>query len=182
MHPSRDGRSGYSVVELAVLLAVAGTLLAAAAPSFMSMVHDERMTTQINLLLSDVNLARLEAIKRNQDVVLCRSAHGARCARSSGARADWSGGWIVYVNSDGDKKRGASEPLLTARPALPEGMTLHFNQWWRVIYHGNGGARNGAFTLCDSRGAGHARTLILYYTGRPRISDKQSDGDPLDCT
>lgn len=181
MYRPENGANGYSIVELAVLLAVAGTLLTATVPSLMNLVREERMTTRINRLLSDVNLARLEAIKRNRDVVLCRSKDGRRCVRSDGAQADWSIGRIVYVNTNGDKDRDPGEPLLAVRPALPAGTTLRFNQWWRVIFHGNGGAKNGSFTLCDSHGGRHARSLILFYTGRPRVSDRQSDGDPLNC-
>jgi len=161
MHSARDG-VGFSMVELLIALAVAGTLLAAAAPSFVALVHDERLTTQLNLLLTDLHLARIEAVKRKRDVVLCRSRDGRRCTRSSGARADWSAGRIIYVNIDGDKRRDPDEPLLQARPALPGGLRLRFNQWWRVSYHADGSARSGTFTLCDSRGAAQARALILY--------------------
>lgn len=173
--------NAFSLVEVMVTLAVAGVLLAAAAPGFMAMVYNDRISAEINGLLADVDLARLEAIKRNRDVVLCRSSDGRHCSRSTGPNADWSSGWIVYVNSDGDTKRDPEEPLLQVRSALPQGMSLRFNQWWRVIYHPNGGARNGTFTLCDFRGSKHARALILYYTGRPRVSDKRPGSHPLDC-
>ncbi|MBS1269383.1 MAG: hypothetical protein MAG794_00334 [Gammaproteobacteria bacterium] len=177
----RQHESGYSMIEMLVTLTVASTLLASAAPAFMTTVYNNRIGTRINLLLADMHLARLEAIKRNQDIVLCRSNDGRHCTRSSGSRADWSIGWIVYVNLDEDKKRDPEEPLLHVRSTLPKGMQLRFNQWWRVIYHGDGSAKNGTFSLCDFRGPEHARVLVLYYTGRPRISDRQPNGDPIDC-
>lgn len=182
----RDGGhrcgTGFSVVEMIVALAVAGILLASAAPSFLDLVRDERLVTRINLLLTDVHLARIEAIKRNRDVVLCRSSDGRHCAPSAASRADWSIGWIAYVNPDGNKRRDPGEPLLQARQALPEELNLRFNQWWRVVYHPDGSARNGSFTLCGPRGGEHARSLVLFYTGRPRISGRQEDGDPIDCS
>lgn len=176
----RPDGTGFSLVELMTTLAVAGTLLAAAAPSLVALVHDHRLAAEVNLLRADVHLARIEAIKRNRDVVLCRSTDGRHCARS-GIRADWSTGRIIYVNVDGDGKRDPGEPLLQVRNALSGGMRLRFNQWWRVVYHADGSARNGTFTLCDRRGAPHARALIVYYTGRPRIARRQADGDLLDC-
>lgn len=172
---------GFSLVEMLVTLAIMGILLAAATPAFVSMVREDRLVSEINLLLADIHLARLEAIKRNQDVVLCRSADGRDCERSSTMRADWSIGWIVYVNPDQDKQRDPGEPLLRVREPLDAGMTLHFNQWWRVAYHGDGSAKNGTFTLCDARGAEHARGLTLYYTGRPRVTDERPGGGLLDC-
>jgi len=164
-----------------VTLVVTGVLLAMAAPGFMTIVYNDRISAEINSLLADVDLARLEAIKRNRDVVLCRSNDGRHCSRSTGPNADWSSGWIIYVNSDGDAKRDPEEPLLQVRSTLRHGMSLRFNQWWRVIYHSDGSARNGTFTLCDFRGSKHARALILYYTGRPRVSDKRADRHLLDC-
>ncbi len=90
-------------------------------------------------------------------------------------------GWIVYVNTDEDKIRDPDEPLLQVRTALHRGLRLEFNQWWRLIYHADGSAKNGTFTLCDSRGPTHARALTVYYTGRPRTADTQPGGEPLDC-
>lgn len=185
MHCPRDGGgpegSGFSMVELLVTLAVASILLVSAAPSVVDLVRDSRIRTQINLLLTDVHLARIEAIKRGRAVVICRSSDGRSCDRGGGSRSNWSAGWIVYVNIDGDKQRDPGEPLLQSRSALPGRMRLWFNQWWRISYHPDGSARSGSFTLCDSRGAGHGRALIIYYTGRPRIAGKRADGNPLNC-
>lgn len=172
---------GFSLVELLITLAIMSILLAAATPAFVSMVREDRLASEINLLLADIHLARLEAINRNQDVVLCRSADGRHCEPSSTMHADWSIGWIVYVNPDQDKQRDPDELLLRVRDPLRGDMTLHFNQWWRVAYHGDGSAKNGTFTLCGARGAKHARALTLYYTGRPRITDERPGGGALDC-
>jgi len=172
---------GFTLIELLFTLLVAAILLTTTGPAFMDMVRESRLSSEINLLLADIHLARMAAIKRNEDVVLCRSADASGCDESDGPEADWSDGWIAYVNPDGDKERDPGERLLLARGRLPAGMSLRFNQWWRVVFRSDGGARSGTFTLCDSRGGMHGRALTLYYTGRPRIAATRADGGPLSC-
>lgn len=176
----RRAGPGMSMVELVVTLAVAGTLLTAAAPRLMDLVHDNRLTTQINLLLTDLHLARIEAVKRKHEVVVCRSSDGRQCQRG-GRRTEWTAGRIIYVEHDNDTRRDPGEPLLQVRAALPGHLRLRFNQWWRIVFRPDGGARSGSFTLCDHRGAAHARALIVYYTGRPRVADRRADGDRIRC-
>ena len=57
--------------------------------------HGRRSTASCTALF----LARSEAIKRAQIVSMCRSSDGSSCELDA---ADWSVGWIVFVNSDRD--------------------------------------------------------------------------------
>lgn len=173
--------AAYSLVEMLVTLAVSAILLAAAVPSLRHVMSSARMSAAIDQLMSDIQLARIVAIKRNGDVVLCRSSSGRQCLRSHRIHTKWSMGWIIFADVDEDGSRDPGEPLLGVRPGLPPGMDLRFNQWWRLAYHGDGSAKNGTFTLCDSRGSTAARALVVFYTGRPRVATAQPDGEPLDC-
>lgn len=178
---SHFGDSGYSLIELVATLLLMGTLAVFFTPSFFSALQKNRMSTEVNLLLTNLHLARSEAIKHRQDVVVCRSLDGINCQPSSGSRADWSSGWIMYVNIDGDKKRDADEPLIQVHHAMPDGLKLSFNQWWRLTYHSDGSAKNGTFTFCDSRGAVAARAIVVFYSGRPRVAKTKPDGNLLEC-
>ncbi|MCG6861348.1 MAG: GspH/FimT family pseudopilin [Chromatiaceae bacterium] len=59
---------GLTLPELVVTLAVAGTLLALAIPSFSRMVERKNLQAATETLVSDLRLARSESAKRNQDV------------------------------------------------------------------------------------------------------------------
>jgi type IV fimbrial biogenesis protein FimT len=128
-----------------------------------------------NAFLSQLHLARSEAIKRNQRVAMCKSSDGALCADSGG----WDQGWIVFNDANDDGRREPGELLLYQVAALPPGFRLlgNTNVSRYVSFAGTGGTllTSGAFqagtlTLCRlSAGAAEAREIIISSVGRPRI-------------
>lgn len=83
---------GFTLIELMVTLLVVAIVAAIAVPSFNQLMSDTRAQTLANNLVSALNLARTEAIKRGQPVTLCPSSDGASCG------ATWSDGWLLFVD------------------------------------------------------------------------------------
>ena len=100
-------QTGFTLVELMITVALLGILLAAAAPNFDSALNSSRLAGVANELTGAVNVARAEAIRRNQRVALCRSADGAACAESG----NWTG-WMVFVDADSNCSRAATEEVI----------------------------------------------------------------------
>lgn len=69
-------RAGFTLVELMVTIFVAAILLAIAVPSFKHVIASSRLTTTANNMVSVLNAARMEAIKRNADVQFCGTVDG----------------------------------------------------------------------------------------------------------
>ncbi len=155
----KTSTSGFTLVELMVIIAMATILFTMAIPSFTSMVRNTRLATQANEFVSDLNLARSEAIKRGERVRVCKSADGTTCT-GDGA---WTQGWIVEVEGSGE--------LLRARGILREGLALTGNQKVAnsVIYRPDGStANNGSITLCaKDRGV----DVIIAMGGRVRTEN-----------
>lgn len=85
-------QKGFTLVELMITLAVLAIVLSLAAPSFSSMLRDNRASTLGSELQGALQFARSEAVKRRQSVIICRSnAGGTGCANGD----DWASGWLV---------------------------------------------------------------------------------------
>ena len=87
---------GFTMIELIATVAIASVVLAIGVPNFSALLKDNRTTTQTNLFVSSVNLARSEAVKRGVQVTLCASMDTTSCAEST----DWSTGWILLDIDD----------------------------------------------------------------------------------
>jgi type IV fimbrial biogenesis protein FimT len=181
---TRLWKKGFTLVELMITIAIAAIILAIAVPSFTQVIKNNRMAGQINELVSSLNLARSEAVKRGLSVTVCkRNAAGTNC----NAAGQWGHGWIVFsdVNNDGAFNDDADaalceageDCLLRVHEGVQGGNTLSYGGT-RVAYDSRGFTMgfNGAFTLCDDRGATHARGRVLSNTGRLRVA-----GGPFVC-
>ncbi|RQO72874.1 hypothetical protein DBR44_10525 [Aquitalea sp. FJL05] len=91
---------GFTLVELMVVIAVVAISLAIAVPNFAQFVDTNRFQSLSSALIADMANARAEAIRRGSYMGICASTDGSSC---SGSGADWSRGWIVFVdiNQDG---------------------------------------------------------------------------------
>ena len=91
---------GFTMIELVVTMAVLAILVALAAPSFTSVINNNRLTGNANELLSTLQSARMEAVRRNAPIVICRNDTpdtGTTCNTGAGA---WQG-WMSFVDNGG---------------------------------------------------------------------------------
>ena len=169
------GVRGFTLWELLCTLGVAGILLGLGAPALTDFLLDGRRTADANALVLAVQLARSEAAKRGRPVIVCPTADRVHCGGAFGA------GFMVFVNLD-DRyplERTGAEPLLYSHAPEIAG-TITSN---RPYYEFRVGRRstNGTVVLCDRRGTAAARAVIVSYTARPRVADRDADGRPLRC-
>ena len=61
---------GFTLLELMVTVAVAAILATVAVPGFRDLIQNNRVTTQTNELVSALNFARTEAVKRGRNVAV----------------------------------------------------------------------------------------------------------------
>lgn len=110
------GIYGFTLIELMVTLAVAAVLLVVAVPSMRNIIQNSRIITQVNDFISDVQVARTEAIKRAGRIVICPSTNGSTCT------AGWSNGRLMFADSAPyDSAPGAGELIVRYHDPLPAG-------------------------------------------------------------
>ncbi len=106
---SRSNR-GFTVLELMVTLAVAGVLVTVGVPGFTEIVRNNRVTAQTNELVTAINLARSEAIKRGRNVAVAVTESG--------------NGWAATVTVGGNELRVIQRPA--SNVTLMDDVTVTF--------------------------------------------------------
>lgn len=171
---------GFSLVDLLSTLTVGTVLVTTAVPSFDGLAAKSRMSTEVNLLVSHLYLARSEAVKRLQPTVLCPSANGSDCLDAP----EWHRGYILFADTNNNGARDASEELLRVHHGDSTRLTALSSVSRKRVTYRPTGMSNGAnltVTFCDARNATPPKAVIVANTGRPRVSDTKPDGGTLTC-
>lgn len=106
----RRGSRGITLLETIVVMGIVAILLAVGIPSFLYVTTSNRIASEVNALLGDLQYARAEAIKEGQNVTVCVSSDGATC-KAAGTTA-WNDGWIVFSDVNGDATVDAGDIVL----------------------------------------------------------------------
>ena len=91
-------QSGFSLIELLVVVVILAIAVAVAAPSMGAMISNNRIQGAASDLYADLTLARGTAAAKGQRVTICQSSDSATCTGAS----TWQSGWIVFVDADGN--------------------------------------------------------------------------------
>lgn len=154
--------AGFTAVELLVAVAVVAVLSGLGAASYRDITGRTRAAGAAADLLHAVELTRSEALKRGARVTLLPAA------------GDWTAGWMVFVDSNANRRWDPGEPVILRHEALAPSTRLTANTTPGYIAFGAGGMPqqySGAFlaatlSICD---AGAGRSLVLARSGRPRM-------------
>lgn len=105
--------SGFTVIELMVVVAILAVVAAIAAPGFRSMIGTMNTKSVAFDLVSDLAMARSEAITRNRDISVVPVS------------ADWTKGWQVKEGTNVLYSRAAV--ALSLNIAAPTGGVTFFS-------------------------------------------------------
>lgn len=161
---SRRQVAGFTLLELMVTVAIMAVLIAIAVPSFQGSLRSNRVATTSNELLASIALARSEGIKNTRGGGVCASADGSSCG------ADWSQGWMVWTEKDGDGVHDNDETVVRYSQGKPRlqvagsAASIAFDGRGRVV----GGAA-ATIGVVPEGVATPARCLDITITGQARV-------------
>jgi type IV fimbrial biogenesis protein FimT len=109
---------GVSLIELLVVVALLAVLASIAIPSFAGAARQYRVNAITEEFMASVQLARVEAIRMGQDVLIQRDT---TCEEPLPTKADWHCGWRVFADLNRNQQRDANEVELQSI-AAPAGV------------------------------------------------------------
>jgi len=164
---------GVTLVELLLVLALAGILLAVAAPAYQQTMQRQRLRAAVTDLVAAIDLTRSQAIARGSMVMLVPLDPGG---------IDWRGGWIVFVDANGNRRPDAGETEIFQRGPLPAGLRMGISFSSKappayVAYNGAGRSCSASNSLAARWGTlslalgDNARNIKINMLGRLRVCD-----------
>lgn len=167
-----------------VTLVIAAVLALVAAPGLTAYKRNAELTSTINTLLAAVNAARSEAMKRGMKAMVLPAD-----------RSQWSSGWIIFVDKDGDQTYSEANDItiLTQGPLESyfsiSGTGSAAGLAPYILYDGSGYSKlkNGGFSALtlslrrnDLSGSSlyeQTRRIVIAKTGRVRACKPASATD-----
>lgn len=111
--------SGFSLLELLIVISMSGIILAIGIPSFQTLIVSNRLSAAANAYVSSFNEARLEAIRRNRATQFCSNTSSKNGSDVLGTACDTAAGAAYVLSAD-----GSSATKLSEAPELPDGLSL----------------------------------------------------------
>lgn len=146
---------GFTLVELMVALAVLAILITIALPSFTNMIQNNRSAALANSIVTALNVARSEAVKRNALVNV-----------NSGG--DWTNGWVVQLNTGAVTLQTWNAPDVGAVITQVDGnATIQFNGSGRMTLPAAAATINSSYPHCSGQ---QARQIQIGITGRVGVT------------
>jgi type IV fimbrial biogenesis protein FimT len=187
MNMSPPRAAGFTVTELVMVMTIVGILAAIGVPSFKYVTVSNRISSEINALLGDMQFARSQALKQGLPVTVCASTNPTAPNPTCSGSNVWNTGWIVFLDSNGSGQVDAGEQVIRVQPAFNgnDSMIASVATYAATTYNRLGYAPNATGTiniaLHDASNT-QAYTRCLAITASGSVSTEKSGAGIPACT
>jgi type IV fimbrial biogenesis protein FimT len=171
--------TGFTIIELMIGIAILGITMTFAAPSFLTLISNNRIAGGASDFVSALQLAKAESAARVNPVTICkRNVAGTGCTGGG----DWQQGWIVFSDINGDASVDVGDTVVLVQEALDPQITFGGTAGVTnsITYNQSGTTSITAtqvLILCDSRGfAVSAKGILVTITGRGGVMKASDTG------
>ena len=156
---TRTAEGGFTLYELLITMLVIGVVLALGVPNMAEFTQNSRMTASANDLHASFQLARTEAARSKNNITICASANSL--AATPTCSGNWTDGYIVFVDDDGNVARASTEAILRVHGPAERGVSFavagdatFFSYASTGLGRGDVGGNTAVtqIVMCDERG------------------------------
>lgn len=181
----RPRNRGFTLVELLMVLAVLGAMMAFAVPNFREYQRNAALTNAANTLVSAVYRVRSEAMKEGTNAILMPSNDDG-----TGTGTDWNKGWVIFIDrdlsNDYDQAKDGDPVFVQPRDEIPDYINVENSGTDGFVKFNGAGfprdANNGfggltlTVTRSDRDGDRYTRRIIISGSGRVKSCRPDVDG------
>lgn len=166
---------GFTIVELVVSTALLAILIQLAVPPFAQILVNWQRDQVTRTMTDHLMLARSEAIRWSQRVVMCNSDDGRQCAPS--ASRDWKSGWLVFRDVDNNGQFNDNDKLIAVSLTRENVLSIRGNALrQRFVFMPTGMMASGMGTIEIVPRSGISQKIIVNRIGRVRLSQGSTAG------
>lgn len=168
---------GFTLVELAVVLAVVAVLALVAVPAFSRLLMSARTATAFHGLTAAMAMARIHAVSHEVPTTVCPSLDGEHCRRD----LVWETGWIVFQDPRSKGVPATSGAILQRLSPSLAGLAIRSTVGRHYVrFRPDGFSYGTNFTLriCTRKPLQKVGDVVVNNAGRVR---SQRPAKPLAC-
>lgn len=198
---NRANQLGFTIIEIMIVVTIVATIVAAAVPSFSNIIKNQRIRGVTSEIVSTLQTARSEAVKRSTRVTVCfkQQETGNGC-QNLGTNVINTNYIYAFIDDDNSQSRNGSEETLYQSNRFNESVlfkhpsTASMRVRRSISFDARGNAnfglgadafnnsqREGVIGLCDDRNDNtYGRVIRVGKTGRTQAGQIQSN-DGITC-
>lgn len=162
-------QGGLTLIELLIVVTIAGILLGIGTPAAQQLVSDTRASTAANRLLGSLRFARAESVRLGVPVTVCPTRDGRRCLSDEEA---WSQGWLIYRHetAHGSRRLGHTDQVLRVMDQPARGFRANRQRF--TLRTDGRRSTNGTIQVCFPDEPTARIAIVVNVMGRARTTRK----------